>query len=138
MKIINDSFPVSSRSRNQLIDITDKVQSIAAQSGIKNGDVIVYCPHTTAGITINENADPDVVYDILSTLSEMVPADKQSYRHSEGNSDAHCKSSLVGCSKQILIENGRLLLGTWQGIYFCEFDGPRSRKVYVQARGENE
>ncbi len=138
MKVFTDSFSVSSRSRNQLIDITDKVQSIAAQSGIKNGDVIVYCPHTTAGITINENADPDVVYDIIATLNELVPANKQSYRHSEGNSDAHCKSSIIGCSKQILIESGRLILGTWQGIYFCEFDGPRSRKVYVQARGEND
>jgi secondary thiamine-phosphate synthase enzyme len=138
MKVITDSFSVSTKSRNQLIDVTDKGQAIVTKSGIKNGDVIVYCPHTTAGITINENADPDVVYDLLQTLSEIVPADKTSYRHSEGNSDAHCKSSIIGCSKQLLIENSRLILGTWQGIYFCEFDGPRSRKVYVQARGENE
>lgn len=138
MKILKDDFNLGTKSRNQMIDITDKVQSIVAKSGIKNGDVIVYCPHTTAGITINENADPDVVYDLLATLSEIVPADKSSYRHREGNSDAHCKSSIIGCSKQLLIDNGRLLLGTWQGIYFCEFDGPRSRKVYVQARGSYE
>lgn len=138
MQIITDSFPVITKSRNQMLDITDKVQSIVAKSGIKNGDVIVYCPHTTAAITINENADPDVVYDLLATLSELVPADKPSYRHSEGNSDAHCKSSIIGCSKQLIIENGRLLLGTWQGIYFCEFDGPRSRKVHVQTRGNND
>jgi len=138
MQIKNDSFSVSTKNRNQMIDITDKVQSIITQSGIKNGDVIVYCPHTTAGITINENADPDVVYDLIQILSELVPADKPSYRHSEGNSDSHCKSSIIGCSKQLLIDNGRLLLGTWQGIYFCEFDGPRSRKVYIQTRGEYE
>jgi secondary thiamine-phosphate synthase enzyme len=136
MKIINDGFDVSTKSRNQAIDITDKVQAVVDKTGIKDGDVIVYCPHTTAGITINENADPDVVHDILLTLSELVPENNPGYRHGEGNSDSHCKSSLVGCSKQILIKDGRLLLGTWQGIYFCEFDGPRSRKVFVQARGE--
>jgi secondary thiamine-phosphate synthase enzyme len=106
------------------------------QSGITNGDAIVYCPHTTAAITINENADPSVPHDILLTLSELIPQHQPGYRHSEGNSDAHCKSSLVGCSEQILIKNGRLNLGTWQGIFFCEFDGPRSRSFSVQVRGE--
>ncbi len=136
MKIINEVFDVSTKSRNRAIDITDKVQAVVAKTGIKNGDVIVYCPHTTAGITINENADPDVMHDILLTLSELVPENNPGYQHGEGNSDAHCKSSIIGCSKQILIKDGRLLLGTWQGIYFCEFDGPRSRKVFVQVRGE--
>jgi secondary thiamine-phosphate synthase enzyme len=136
MKIINDGFDVGTKSRNQMIDITARVEAIVDKAGIKDGDVTVYCPHTTAGVTINENADPDVGHDILLTLSELIPAGQPGYQHSEGNSDAHCKSSIVGCSKQILVKDGRLLLGTWQGIYFCEFDGPRSRKVFVQARGE--
>jgi len=136
MKIFEKEFSVSSRTRNQMIDITSQVSSIVRESGISNGDVIVYCPHTTAGITINENADPDVPHDILITLQELVPQSNPRYQHSEGNSDAHCKSSIIGCSKQILIKNGTLCLGTWQGIFFCEFDGPRSRSVLVQARGE--
>lgn len=136
MKIFEKEFSVSSRTRNQMIDITSHVSSIVRESGISNGDVIVYCPHTTAGITINENADPDVPHDILITLQELVPQSNPRYQHSEGNSDAHCKSSIIGCSKQILIKNGTLALGTWQGIFFCEFDGPRSRTVWVQVRGE--
>jgi secondary thiamine-phosphate synthase enzyme len=136
MKIFEKEFPVSSGTRNQMIDITSHVSSIVRESGISNGDVIVYCPHTTAGITINENADPDVPHDILITLQELVPQSNPRYQHSEGNSDAHCKSSIIGCSKQILIKNGTLALGTWQGIFFCEFDGPRSRTVWVQVRGE--
>jgi secondary thiamine-phosphate synthase enzyme len=136
MKIITKDFHVSSKSRNQMIDITSQVDSAVEQSGITNGDAIVYCPHTTAAITINENADPSVPHDILLTLSELIPQHQPGYRHSEGNSDAHCKSSLVGCSEQILIKNGRLNLGTWQGIFFCEFDGPRSRSFSVQVRGE--
>jgi secondary thiamine-phosphate synthase enzyme len=136
MKIITKDFHISSRSRNQMIDITNQVDSAVEQSGITNGDAIVYCPHTTAAITINENADPSVSHDILLILSELIPQHQSGYRHSEGNSDAHCKSSIIGCSKQILIKDGRLNLGTWQGIFFCEFDGPRSRKVFVQIRGE--
>jgi secondary thiamine-phosphate synthase enzyme len=136
MKIINEVFDVGTKSRNQAIDITDKVQAVVTKAGIKNGDVVVYCPHTTAGITINENADPDVMHDVLLTLNELVPADRPGYQHGEGNSDAHCKSSIIGCSIQVLVKGGQLLLGTWQGIYFCEFDGPRSRKVFVQVRGE--
>jgi secondary thiamine-phosphate synthase enzyme len=136
MKIIEKDFHISSKSRNQMIDITSQVDSVVEQSGIKNGDAIVYCPHTTAAITINENADPSVPHDILLTLSELIPQHQPGYRHSEGNSDAHCKSSLVGCSEQILIKDGRLNLGTWQGIFFCEFDGPRSRTFFVQVRGE--
>ncbi|MDD5064538.1 MAG: secondary thiamine-phosphate synthase enzyme YjbQ [Phycisphaerae bacterium] len=136
MKIIEKDFHISSKARNQMIDITSQVDSVVEQSGITNGDGVVYCPHTTAAITINENADPSVPHDILLTLSELIPQHQPGYRHSEGNSDAHCKSSLVGCSEQVLIKDGRLNLGTWQGIFFCEFDGPRSRKVFVQIRGE--
>jgi secondary thiamine-phosphate synthase enzyme len=136
MKIIQKDLQVSSKQRNQMIDITSQVGSIVSKSGITSGDAIVYCPHTTAAITINENADPSVPHDILLTLSELVPPHRSGYRHSEGNSDSHVKSSMVGCSSQILIEDGALNLGTWQGIFFCEFDGPRSRKVLVQIRGE--
>ncbi|MHC4173885.1 MAG: secondary thiamine-phosphate synthase enzyme YjbQ [Planctomycetota bacterium] len=136
MKIVQEDFRISTKKRNQMIDITSQVRSLVSQSGITNGDVIVYCPHTTAAITINENADPSVPHDILLTLDELLPHHRPGYRHSEGNSDAHCKSSLVGCSEQILIKGESLELGTWQGIFFCEFDGPRSRKVIVQIRGE--
>jgi len=136
MKIINETFSISTKQRNQMIDITSQVRSFVSQSGISNGDVIVYCPHTTAAISINENADPSVPHDILLTLEELMPHHRPGYRHSEGNSDAHCKSSLIGCSEQILIKDKSLNLGTWQGIFFCEFDGPRSRRVIVQIRGE--
>ncbi len=136
MKIVQEDFRISTKRRNQMIDITSQVHSLVSQSGITNGDAIVYCPHTTAAITINENADPSVPHDILLTLEELLPHHRPGYRHSEGNSDAHCKSSLLGCSEQILIKNKSLDLGTWQGIFFCEFDGPRSRKVIVQVRGE--
>jgi secondary thiamine-phosphate synthase enzyme len=136
MKIIQKDFHISTKSRNQMIDITGQVGSIVGQSGISNGDVIVYCPHTTAAITINENADPSVPHDILLALEKLVPRSMPGYQHYEGNSDAHCKSSLVGCSRQILVKDGAMMLGTWQGIFFCEFDGPRSRTVYVQVRGE--
>ena len=136
MKVFNNSFAVSTNKRCELIDITDKIQDIADKAGISEGTVTVYCPHTTAAITINENADPDVVHDILLTLSELVPQDRSGYRHSEGNSDAHVKSSIIGCSKTILISSGKMQLGTWQGIYFCEFDGPRKRTVNVQITGQ--
>lgn len=136
MKIIQEEFRISTKSRNQMIDITSQVRSLVGQTGVTDGDVIVYCPHTTAAITINENADPSVPHDMLLTLEELLPQHRSGYRHSEGNSDSHCKSSLVGCSEQILIKGGSLQLGTWQGIFFCEFDGPRSRKVIVQIRGE--
>ncbi len=136
MKITQEEFRISTKSRNQMIDITSQVRSFVSQSGITNGDAIVYCPHTTAAITINENADPSVPHDILLTLEELLPHHRPGYQHSEGNSDAHCKSSLIGCSEQILIKDESLNLGTWQGIFFCEFDGPRSRKVIIQIRGE--
>ncbi|MFA5239128.1 MAG: secondary thiamine-phosphate synthase enzyme YjbQ [Phycisphaerae bacterium] len=136
MKIVEKDFHISSKSRNQMIDITSQVDAVVSQSGITNGDVIIFCPHTTAAITINENADPSVPHDVLLTFSELMPQHRSGYQHDEGNSDAHCKSSLVGCSEQVLIKDGRLNLGTWQGIFFCEFDGPRSRRVLVQVRGE--
>jgi len=135
MKIVQEEFRLSTRSRNEMVDITSQVGSLVGKSGITDGDVIVYCPHTTAAITINENADPSVPHDILLTLEQLLPQHRAGYRHGEGNSDSHCKSSLVGCSEQILVKDGSLGLGTWQGIFFCEFDGPRSRKVIVQIRG---
>jgi secondary thiamine-phosphate synthase enzyme len=136
MKIVQKEFRVSTRHRAEMIDITGQVQAAVREAGVQNGDVVVFCPHTTAAITINENADPSVVHDILLALDEMLPRSNPGYRHSEGNSDAHGKSSLVGCSEQVLIKDGGLVLGTWQAIYFCEFDGPRSRRVIVQVRGE--
>jgi len=136
MNTIQEEFRVGTKSRNQMIDITSQVNSVVTKSGITDGDVIVYCPHTTAAVTINENADPSVPHDMLLTLEQLLPKHRSGYRHSEGNSDSHCKSSLIGCSEQVLIKGGSLQLGTWQGIFFCEFDGPRSRKVIVQVRGE--
>jgi secondary thiamine-phosphate synthase enzyme len=136
MKIFQGKFGVRTSSRCEMRDITSEVRSAVKKSGIKRGDVLVLCPHTTAAITINENADPSVTHDILLTLEELIPQPRKGYRHDEGNSDAHVKSSLVGCSETIIVEDGSLVLGTWQGIYFCEFDGPRSRTVIVQARGE--
>ena len=115
------------------IDITGQVRKIVASGNVQNGLCQIFVPHTTAGVTINENADPDVVTDMLAALGKMVP--DLHYRHAEGNSPAHVKSSLVGCSITVPISEGRLCLGTWQGIYFCEFDGPRTRKVWVQLVG---
>ncbi len=127
------SFSVRTRSRTELVDITAKVQAAVGEMGVADGVVVVYVPHTTAAVTINESADPDVARDIVSKLDEMVPR-SGNYRHAEGNSDGHVKSSLVGCSETLLVEGGRLVLGTWQGIFFCEFDGPRTRSVLVGAR----
>lgn len=112
-------------------NITAMVRRSLENSGVKEGLCIVFCPHTTAGVTINENADPNVVRDILLGLSKALP-DRAEFRHAEGNSAAHLKASCMGSSVQVIIEDGRLVLGTWQGIYFCEFDGPRSRNFYVK------
>ena len=136
MKIVTKDFHISTNKHCEFVDITSEVASAVSKSGFKDGDAIIYCPHTTAGITINENADPSVTHDILLTLEGLIPRLQAGYRHDEGNSDAHCKSSLVGCSATVLIKDGQLALGTWQGIYFCEFDGPRSRNFTVQVRGE--
>jgi len=119
-----------------MIDITGNVAGLVSESGIREGTVTVYCPHTTAGITINENADPDVVTDILHQLGEMVPWRQPFYKHCEDNSAAHVKGSMIGCSETIPVSGGKMTLGTWQGIYFCEFDGPRTRRVVVSTTGQ--
>jgi secondary thiamine-phosphate synthase enzyme len=121
---------VETHSRVEMIDITAAVQKAIREEKIEKGICLVYTPHTTAAITINENADPDVPRDILAALERAVPF-SANYRHAEGNSAAHVKSSLVGASELVIIENGRLVLGTWQSIFFCEFDGPRTRKVLI-------
>jgi secondary thiamine-phosphate synthase enzyme len=128
------SLDIKTTKHNEFIDITNLVSNAVSKSKIKDGLVVVYIPHTTAAVTINENGDPDVVSDILMHLSKSVPHDSNNtyFKHSEGNSDAHIKSSLLGCSCNVLVKDGQLVLGTWQSIYFCEFDGPRNRKVYVK------
>ncbi|MBI4682251.1 MAG: YjbQ family protein [Nitrospirae bacterium] len=126
---------VKTGSRTEFVNITLDVQKLVKESGIKNGVCYVYVPHTTAGVTINEGADPSVVQDIQNMLNKLIPHDA-GYRHMEGNSDAHIKTSLVGSSGTVIIEGGKLLLGTWQAIFFCEFDGPRDRKIMVKAMGE--
>ena len=121
---------VRTSKRNELVNITSQVEEIVSESKVKNGLCIVYCPHTTSGIIVNENADPDVVSDLLEALEKIVP--KINFRHVEGNSDAHLKSTLVGCEKTFVVKNGALGLGTWQGIFYAEFDGPRDRRVLVK------
>jgi secondary thiamine-phosphate synthase enzyme len=122
---------VKTRSRTEMVDISADVGRVAAQSGVREGLCMLYVPHTTAGVTINESADPSVRADILMVLNQMVPW-KADYRHVEGNSPAHVKATLVGASQTVAIEDGALVLGTWQGIFFCEFDGPRERKVHLR------
>jgi len=122
---------VSTKSRTELVDITSQVQDAVRESGVLDGICHVYVPHTTAGLTINENADPSVRQDILMELNKMVPFE-DSYKHLEGNAAAHIKASIMGSSETILVEGGRLLLGTWQGLFFCEFDGPRNRRVFTR------
>jgi secondary thiamine-phosphate synthase enzyme len=123
---------ISTHERNEILDLTDRVSQIVRKSGVQDGLCVVYVPHTTAGVTINENADPDVKHDVLKKLSGLVPQDEPYYRHGEGNSDSHLKTALVGPSVTLIIDGGRLVLGTWQGIYFCEFDGPRTRTYHVK------
>ncbi len=125
------TISVKTSSRIDMVDITSSVQKEASKSGITDGICVVYVPHTTAGITINEGADPAVCQDIITKLNELVPPNA-GYRHMEGNSDSHIKASMIGSSITVLIKNDRLVLGTWQKVFFCEFDGPRSRKVYVK------
>jgi secondary thiamine-phosphate synthase enzyme len=130
LKIIQ-TFQVRTSTQTEFIDITRSVQEALKKTGVENGICIVFIPHTTAAVTINENADPSVVQDIIMELNKIVPL-KDQYRHLEGNSPAHIKASLVGCSQIVFVESGKLVLGTWQGIFFCEFDGPRSRQVHVK------
>jgi len=125
-------FTVSTGARTEFRDITSEIQKAVAESGVKSGVCKVFIPHTTAGVTVNENADPNVIRDIDMMLDELIPWSHSSFRHSEGNSAAHIKSSLTGCSAEIIIEEGKLQLGTWQSVFFCEFDGPRIRKVWVK------
>ena len=125
---------IKTHSRNEMLDVTSQVQKLISESGLNAGYVLCFVPHTTAGITINEHADPNVCRDILHKLRKEIPQN-DGYQHAEGNSDAHIKASLMGSSVQIIFENGRLALGTWQGIFFCEFDGPRSRKLLVKVIG---
>lgn len=127
---------LKTNKRIELIDITGQLQSIIAENRVKDGVCFVFCPHTTAGLTINENADPSVQKDILNSLNKLVPAGA-GYAHSEGNADSHIKASIFGSSLNVFVEGGQLILGTWQGIYFCEGDGPRLREVWIKIAGEN-
>lgn len=124
-------FSISTNKSEEFVDITYLINNALKKTNVQNGIILVYCPHTTAGITINENADPDVVRDIIVTLDKTFPI-KGDYKHFEGNSHAHLKSSYMGAEKTIILNDGKLLLGTWQSVYFCEFDGPRNRKVYIK------
>lgn len=128
------NYKIKTTKPQQFINITDKVADEVKKSNVREGAAVIYVPHTTAGVTINENADPDVVRDIISALDKAYPV-QGNYLHIEGNSHAHIKASLMGSSCTVIIREGRLLLGTWQGIYFCEFDGPRNREFYVKIMG---
>ncbi len=121
--------------RNEILDITPRVAQIVAKSGIKDGLCVVFVPHTTAAVSINENADPDVKRDVTEKLSHLIPEKEPFYQHAEGNSDSHLKTILTGPSITLIIDKGKLLLGTWQGIYFCEFDGPRTRNYHIKILG---
>jgi secondary thiamine-phosphate synthase enzyme len=127
---------ITTKTREEIVDITAEVASAVIQAGLKDGVCLVYIPHTTAGVTVNENADPTVKSDMLMALKHVVP-DKLPYRHSEGNSPAHVKAALAGSSVALIVEDGRLQLGRWQGIYFCEFDGPRRRQVWAKFLARN-
>ena len=126
------SLSFRTQNHTQFLDITRIVQSAVTDEGIRNGIVTVFVPHTTAGVTINENADPDVVSDLAEALERAIPWQAR-YKHSEGNAAAHAKASIMGSSVQVIVDQGSLRLGTWQAIYFCEFDGPRSRNIWIEA-----
>ena len=125
------TITVRTNARDQMLEITAEVQAYVRESDISDGMVVVFVPHTTAGITINENADPTTEVDMIDDLDRLIPWQQSYYRHLEGNSAAHLKASLMGSSVRLILQGGRLVLGTWQGIFFCEFDGPRNRKVHV-------
>ncbi len=127
-----ETLTVRTSEHSQLVDVTAKVQEVVKQAGIRTGTVQVYVPHTTAGITINENADPSVQHDLLADLDRLVPWSQRYYEHTEGNSSGHMKASIMGCCQTVIVDGGRLVLGTWQGIYFCEFDGSRTRKLHIK------
>lgn len=132
-----ERLELRTRKRDEFVAITGEVQEVVRRAGVERGWLIVYVPHTTAGVTINENADPDVAADMIAQLDKMVPWRQPFYAHAEGNTAAHVKASMMGSSATVLIEGGRLALGTWQGIFFCEFDGPRSRHVLVEVFGRD-
>lgn len=136
MRIHRESFFVETRHRDEFVSITARVVEIVSRSGVVRGEATVFVPHTTAGVTINENADPDVVHDVLLTLRELFPQDRRGYQHAEGNSDSHIKAMMMGSSARLLVDQSKPILGTWQGVFFCEFDGPRRRQVHVQVLGE--
>ena len=123
---------VRTSARNEMVEVTDRLRHAAAAKNMIEGMLIVYVPHTTAGVTINENADPDVKRDMLAKLEALVPHREAYYQHAEGNSDSHLKAAMVGHSVTVLVEAGRLVLGRWQGVYFCEFDGPRDRELFIK------
>ncbi len=129
-----EKLEIKTHKKVDLIDITSQIKKVIVKSGVQEGICIIFVPHTTAGVTINENADPDVIRDIIESINKIVPFDA-TYKHSEGNSPAHIKSSLFSPDRTVIIENGALSLGIWQGIYFCEFDGPRNRKLFVKVLG---
>jgi len=129
--MFSKTISVRTSGRDEMIDITAEVAAAVAESSVTDGVATVFVPHTTAGVTINENADPDVTRDMLAALDLAVPWRQGFYRHNEGNSAAHVKSSMMGCAQQVLVESGRLVLGVWQAVYFCEFDGPRTRKAII-------
>ncbi len=129
------TISVRTRKRNELLDITGEVRKAVSESGVRDGICHIFIPHTTAAVTINEKADPDVARDIEITLERLVPPDA-GYRHAEGNSDAHLKSTLVGASEFVMVREGSPVLGTWQAVFFCEFDGPRSRSCHIRITGE--
>lgn len=127
-----EEIRIRTHRRGEMLDITSRVREIVARSGMDEGVVVLQSLHTTAALTINENADPDVVHDLLGKLERLVPKDEAFYRHDEGNSDSHLKTSFFGPSLTVIVSGGEPMLGTWQGIWFCEFDGPRERRVAVQ------
>lgn len=130
-----ETLTIQTDAHAQLVDVTERVQRVVQKTGIAAGVAWLHVPHTTAAVTINENADPSVVHDLLADLERLAPWRQNYYQHGEGNSAAHLKSSLIGCDQGLLIEDGRLVLGTWQAVYFCEFDGPRTRKLCVKVTG---
>ncbi len=131
MKPIMNAITVQTKARTEFVDITDRVQAFAREQNVETGLITVFVPHTTAGVTINENADPDVTADLETVLDDLIPW-SNGYAHMEGNTAAHVKASMMGSSAQVLVDDGRLGLGTWQSLYFCEFDGPRTRQVWLK------
>jgi len=130
-----EKIKVSTKQRVQMVDITSEIQRVVDKKRVKDGMACVFCPHTTAAVTINENCDPSVQTDINQTLSALIPHNSR-YSHTEGNADAHIKSALMGSSRHVYIQDGKLSLGTWQGIFFCEFDGPRTREIWLRVTKE--